>query len=245
MAARLPWRALAAGALAGATLVAIQPDRAHAAAPSLSFASETCDLGSVVQAEQPDCTFSFVNAGGDDLRILQVEPTCGCTTALLSSPLLHAGERGALRVVFDTENYAGEVAKEIEVRSNDPSRPLVVLQVKAAIEPEIDFEPRLVSFDNVPPGAALRQTVMLTNRRAEPVRLLRLGSQPDAYRCLMSSWQDRSQPLVIESWDRVPIDVRFVAPAALPMAIAGECELEIEGPRKRIFKLKLLALPSP
>jgi hypothetical protein len=60
----------------------------------------------------------------------------------------------------------------------------------------------------------------------------------------MPAWSDRSQPLVVESWDRVAIDIVFTSPGTLAMAIAGECALEIEGPRKRNFKLKLLALPA-
>ena len=198
-----------------------------------------------MQGEQPDCVFSFSNAGGDDLRLLQVEPSCGCTSVLLSAPLLRSGAHGSLRVVFDSDNFAGEVVKEVDVRSNDPVRPSVTLRVKALVEPEIDFEPRAVSFDDVRAGAVLKQVVMLTNRRAEPVRILRVEAQPSSYRCLMPAWTDRSRPLVLESWDRVAIEVYFDAPGTLAMVIAGECALEIEGPRKRHFRLKLLALPSP
>jgi hypothetical protein len=226
-------------------VIALVPGRAVASPPAISFASETCDLGSVVQGEQPACVFSFTNGGNEDLRILQVEPTCGCTTALLTAPLPGAGARGDIRVVFDSDNFAGEVVKEIEVRSNDPARRSVTLRVKALVEPEFDFEPSVVAFDDVRAGAVLKQVVILTNRRADPVRVLRLEAQPSSYRCLIPAWRDRSEPLVVESWDRVAMDVVFTAPGTLAMAIAGECTLEVEGPRKRHFRLKLLALPAP
>jgi hypothetical protein len=242
---RDPQRLLAVSVLLASVFTAGLPGSSAASPPAITFESETCDLGSVVQGEQPDCVFSFSNHGSDDLQILQVEPSCGCTTALLSAPLLRAGERGGVRVVFDSENFAGEVVKEVEVRSNDPARPHVTLRVKALIEPEIDFEPRVVTFDDARAGAELSQVVMLTNRRAEPVRVLSLAAEPSSFRCLVPAWIDRSQPLTIESWDRVAIDVRFSAPGALAMAIAGACALEIEGARKRHFRLKLLALPAP
>jgi hypothetical protein len=237
-------RALAGCALAAWAIIAAVPARALAAPPAITFESETCDLGSVIQGEQPDCVFSFTNGGGDDLHILQVEPTCGCTTALLSAPLQRAGEHGGIRVVFDSGNFAGEVVKEVEVRSNDPARRSVWLRVKALVEPEIDFEPRVVSFDDVRAGAVLKQVAILTNRRADPVRVLSLEAQPSAFLCLIPAWSDRSQPLVLESWDRVAIDIVFTSPGTLAMAIAGECLLEVEGPRKRFFNVKLLALPS-
>lgn len=235
----------AASALLAATLLAAASDEAFCAPPALSFESETCDLGSVVQGEQPYCDFAFSNAGTGELRILHVEPTCGCTTALLSAPLLRPGERGGIRVVFDSENFAGEVVKEVEVRSNDPGRPNLILRVKSLVEPEIDFEPRAVTFDNVRAGLLVEQVVMLTNRRADAVRILRLEAQPSAYRCRMPLWTDRTQPLTLESWDRAVLEVRFASPDSLAMPIAGECVLEIEGPRKRHFRLKLLALPAP
>lgn len=238
-------RRSAAALLAAWTVLAAAPCRSLAAPPAIAFESETCDLGSVVQGEQPDCLFRFGNAGGGDLRVHRVEPTCGCTTALLSAPLLGPGARGGISVVLDTTNFTGEVVKEVLVLSNDPARQSLTLRVKALVEPEIDFEPRTVAFDEVRAGIAAKQVVMLTNRRAEPVRVLRLDAEPSAYRCLMPDWTDRSQPLVLESWDRAALEVLFTAPGSLAMPIAGECSLEIEGPRKRLFRLKLLALPAP
>lgn len=245
MAARNPKRRVSASVLAALTIFAAVPCRSLASTPAIAFESETCDLGSVVQGEQPDCLFTFVNTGSGDLRVLQVEPTCGCTTALLFAPLLGSGERGGIRAVFDTANFTGEVVKEILVLSDDPARQSVTLRVKALVQPEIDFEPRNVAFDEVRAGSVAKQVVMLTNRRAEPVRVLRLDAEPSAYRCLMPAWTDRSLPLVLESWDRVAIEVLFTAPESLAMPIAGECSLEIDGPRKRLFHLKLLALPAP
>jgi hypothetical protein len=231
--------------LAIAALLLAAPAAALAAPAALSFDSESCDLGSVVQGEQADCEFSFGNAGGEELRILSVEPSCGCTTALLSAPLLRAGERGRIRVVFDSENFTGEVVKEVEVRSSDPARSRLTLRVRALVAAEVDFEPRTVAFDDARAGAALLQVVMLTNRRPEAVKILRLEAAPASYRCLLPSWTDRSQPLTVESWDRVAIEVRFDHPGPLAMPIPGECTLAIEGPRKKNFTLKLLALPAP
>ena len=101
--------------------------------------------------------------GRTDLR-LHHRPALGAAAA-------RGGARG-VRVVFDSGNFAGEVVKEVEVRSNDPARPSVTLRVKALVEPEIDFEPRVVTFDDVRAGAVLKQVAILTNRRADPVRVL-------------------------------------------------------------------------
>ncbi len=241
---RPPRASLAALALAAA-LLGPAPAPGAPAPPAIAFDSEVCDLGSIVQGEQPECLFHFTNAGGADLHILEVEPTCGCTTALPGSPLLRAGERERIRVVFDSGDFAGEVLKEVEVRSNDPARPALRLQLRARVEPEIEFEPAVVTFDAVRLGPATRQLVALTNRRAEPVRVLRLEAQPSSFGCVLPSWTEPGAPFALESWDRTTLEVRFSPPQTLAMPIAGECLLEIEGPRKRSFRLKLLALPAP
>lgn len=237
-------RRLLPAATLALSLLTTAPAGAASAAPAIVFASETCELGSIVQGEQPTCEFAFTNGGTADLRVLRVEPSCGCTLARLSSPLVRPGGRGVIRVGFDSANFAGEVVKTVDVESNDAARAVVALQVKARVEPEVDFEPRTVTFDDVRPGAALRQTVMITNRRAEPVRILRSSVEPAAWTCVVSGWTDASRPLAVESWDRVPLEVRFSAPPVIAMPISGECLLEIEGPRKRHFRLKLLALPG-
>ena len=212
---------------------------------SLRFENETCDLGSVVQGERPECVFPFENAGDGELRILEVLPSCGCTTAFPEPSLLRPRERGTLRVVFDSENFAGEIVKEIEVRSTDPTRPSLTLRLRSLVEPEIVFEPATVTFDAARAGTPARQLVTLTNRRAEPVRVLRLAAEPSSYRCVAPAWEDPSRPLQLESWDRAVIEVSVTPPQPLVMPLAGECALEIEGPRRRHFRLKLLSLPAP
>jgi hypothetical protein len=238
----MPARAAAALAVAG--LITASATAARAGAASLAFESETCDLGSVIQGERPACVFSFANAGAGELRILEVLPSCGCTTAVPDPAVLRPGERGAVTVVFDSENFAGEIVKEVEVRSNDPRRPAVTLRLRSLVEPEVEFEPPSVTFDAARPGTPARQIVMLTNRRAEPVRVLRLAAEPSSYRCIAPAWEDPSRPLQLESWDRAVIEIHVTPPQSLAMPLAGECTLDIEGPRKRHFRLKLLALPA-
>lgn len=234
-----------ARALCALAFVPAAAGRAAASPAAIVFASETCDLGSIVQGERPACEFTFTNAGGEDLVVQGIEPSCGCTSALLVAPLVRPGGRGAIRVVFDSDSFAGEVVKEIEVHSNDATRASLTLRVKALVEPEIDFEPRAVSLDDARPGDSQLQVVMITNRRAEPVRILETSAAPGSWTCSLPSWTDPARPLVVESWDRVRLEVRFTGPPVVAMPISGECLLQIEGPHKRHFRLKLLALPAP
>jgi hypothetical protein len=234
----------ARAALLALLLAAAAPARCEAA-PAIAFDHPVCELGTVTQGEQPRCTFAFTNAGDEELRVLRVEPTCGCTTALTAAPLLAPGQRGEVAVTFDSSNFAGDVVKELTVLSSDPAHPAVTLSVRALVEPEVDFEPRTVTFEGVLAGAEEAQTVVLMNRRAEAVSVLRVGAEPATFGCALPGWSDPAHPLVVESWDRVALVVTMRAPAAVTMPIAGLCTLEIAGARKRLFPLKILALPAP
>lgn len=233
-----------APALAAALLFAPGPERACAGVGLIEFDAESCELGSLTQGEQPGCVFAFRNAGGGDLQIIAVEPTCGCTTARLAVTSYRPGERGRIEAAFDSTHFAGEVEKEIVVRSSDPGRPAVTLRVKARVEPEIDFEPRQVVFDGVRPGVTVSQEVVLTNRRAEAVALSAVRAEPSAFSCVVPAWRDPASALAVESWDRLVVLASVAPPGTLSMPLAGECTFAIAGPRLGRFTLKLLALPA-
>jgi hypothetical protein len=240
-----PRRAVAVLAL-GALLAGpagAAPEAAPPAAPAIRFDQAGCDFGTVVQGEQPSCVLAFSNDGGAELRVLDVEPTCGCTSALVTAPVVPPGKRGSVSIAFDSSNFAGDVVKEITVRSSDPARPAVVLTIRALVEPEIDFEPRQVSFDEVRPGDRRVEQVVLTNRSSGPVEIRSLEASPQTFACRVPAWADPARPLVVEPWDRLQIEVAMSAPPTVAMPIAGECAFTIHGPRKTRFTLKILALP--
>jgi hypothetical protein len=52
---------------------------------------------------------------------------------MASSSHLKPGEKGSLTASVDTRNRAGTTVKSVEVFTNDPDRPRVVLTLKADI----------------------------------------------------------------------------------------------------------------
>ena len=53
---------------------------------------------------------------------------------MASSSHLKPGEKGSLTAKVDTHNRSGEIVKSVEVYTNDPVRPKVVLSLKADIK---------------------------------------------------------------------------------------------------------------
>jgi len=78
-------------------------------------------------------TFLLRNDGDEALRISNVWTSCGCTTASLAKRELAPGEWVELVASLDTKGYAGLVEKNIQVASNDPSTPTLVLRLAVTV----------------------------------------------------------------------------------------------------------------
>ncbi len=116
------------------TLLFLFTPQASAQQPEIAFEQETGDFGRIKEGQVVTHVFSFSNRGDALLEIQRVRTSCGCAAALVSQKKLAPGEKGELKVTFNSRGYAGNVAKYVYVHSNDPQRPQVQLTVKASID---------------------------------------------------------------------------------------------------------------
>ncbi len=110
--------------------------------PDIKFDSKKINFGKVKGGEILTHNFMFENAGNSLLIIKDIKTSCGCTAVLASKKNLEPGEKGSLKVTFNTRGYSGNVSKYIYVYSNDPKESRSVLSVSANVE--------------VPPGPKIR-----------------------------------------------------------------------------------------
>lgn len=102
--------------------------------PSIEASPPAIDFGEVKAGERPRVSFSIRNSGSAELVIYDVKPSCGCTLAKMSSRRLAPGEEAALVVEYNSWNSSGRVSKFVEVRSNDPKRPLLYLDITGLVK---------------------------------------------------------------------------------------------------------------
>jgi len=102
--------------------------------PKIVFDNKKIDFGRAIQGAELTHKFSFENAGDSLLTIGKIRTSCGCTAALASKESLKPGEKGDIKVTFNTRGYSGEVSKYIYVYTDDPKNPRVMLSVTAYIE---------------------------------------------------------------------------------------------------------------
>ncbi len=101
---------------------------------SIRFEAEVHDLGTLRAGEERETTFRFENAGLDSLRIRRVVGSCACTASLFTPTAYGPGERGEIRVIYDSRGKHGPQVESVTVLSNDPEQPMVQLKIHAEVQ---------------------------------------------------------------------------------------------------------------
>ncbi|MBQ9213834.1 MAG: DUF1573 domain-containing protein [Bacteroidales bacterium] len=86
--------------------------------PQIEFDTAVFNFGKILQGEQVSYVFKFQNTGQADLMIQKVETSCGCTVPEFSKTPVKPGEKGEIRVRFDSHGKDGTQYKTVKVISN-------------------------------------------------------------------------------------------------------------------------------
>ncbi|MGH2575770.1 MAG: DUF1573 domain-containing protein [Ignavibacteria bacterium] len=104
--------------------------------PVITFEEEKHDFGDVKQGPALENYFEFTNTGEDVLIVKSVTTSCGCTGAMIGDKKeFLPGEKGKVKVTFNTEGRSGINEKTITVESNDARNPRKTLSIKCNIIP--------------------------------------------------------------------------------------------------------------
>jgi len=101
---------------------------------SIIFESTIHDYGTIVQGGDGNCEFKFTNKGKAPIILNNVQASCGCTTPEWTRTPVNPGEKGTIKVTYNTNNM-GAFNKSITVSSNAINSP-VVLSIKGLVNPK-------------------------------------------------------------------------------------------------------------
>ena|GEM_PF-577021 len=115
-------------------------------------------------------TLKIVNTGGDTLRITDVHPSCGCTTAPLDKKALAFGDTAMVDVSIDMNSRTGPQHKTITITTNDSLRPTLQVELVADIVREVAVIPEVFPvIEDAKVGKEDSSAVFIINKSAEPV----------------------------------------------------------------------------
>ena len=81
------------------------------------FEQETIDYGKIIKGSEGERTFVFTNVGDAPLIIQSIKSSCGCTVPKKPENPIMPGEKGEIKVSYDT-NRIGGFSKQITILSN-------------------------------------------------------------------------------------------------------------------------------
>jgi len=88
------------------------------ASTEISFATSEYNFGDIAQGDVVEYEFEFTNTGENDLIIGSAKPSCGCTVPEYPKKPLRPGEKGKIKVKFDSANKIGPQNKTVEISAN-------------------------------------------------------------------------------------------------------------------------------
>jgi hypothetical protein len=109
--------------------------------PMIKFENTLVDFGDIKPDSKNDANYTFTNVGKVNLKIVDIQKTCGCTVFELTKREYAPGESGTIKVEYSASKQAGPVIKHLFVMTNDPNNPRVELMVKATIVVPVEIEP--------------------------------------------------------------------------------------------------------
>jgi len=88
--------------------------------------------------------FPFRNAGDRPVRILSLDPSCGCMSAASDKAVYGPGESGTVRIELALAGYSGRVRRSVSVATDDGSGRFAELTLTVEIPELIVITPRFL-----------------------------------------------------------------------------------------------------
>ncbi|RZK07006.1 MAG: DUF1573 domain-containing protein [Flavobacterium sp.] len=102
---------------------------------SMSFDKTEHDFGTIDEGDQVETVFTFTNKGEADLLITGAKGSCGCTVPDYPKEPVKPGEKGTMKVSFNSNNKKGMQNKTVTITANTESG-TELLTIKANIIPD-------------------------------------------------------------------------------------------------------------
>ncbi|QCX53404.1 DUF1573 domain-containing protein [Elizabethkingia sp. JS20170427COW] len=93
------------------------------------------NFGDVKKGEQVEHTYEITNTGDKPLIISSVKPGCGCTAPEYTKDPILPGQKGQVKLKFDSSSFEGLQQKSAEVFTNTEKSPVVLNFTANVINP--------------------------------------------------------------------------------------------------------------
>ncbi len=106
--------------------------------PVLTFTKTTWEFGTINEGDVIDHVFEFENTGDFPLVVQKATATCGCTVPEWPKKPIKVGEKGVIKVKFNSHNKKNKQTKYVTILANtQPSQ--TRLKITGMVTPKENF----------------------------------------------------------------------------------------------------------
>ena len=132
------------------------------------FSETSHSFGTVAKGAKTEYRFTFRNKFKEDVHVVGVRTSCGCTTPSVTKKDLKTHETSEVVAVFNTKTFVGQHGATLTVTFDKPFRAEVQLRVTGNIRGEVTFEPPFIDLGNVDIGKEVERKVRVTHLGGTP-----------------------------------------------------------------------------
>jgi len=144
------------------------------------FETTTHEFGSVPRGSKAQFRFVLENKYKEEVHIVGVRSSCGCTTPQIETQTLKTYEKGAIIATYNTNSFTGAKSATVTVTFDKPYYAEVQLNVSGFIRTDVVLTPGGVEFGTVDSGVALKKTIQITHTGDSSWRITAIKS-PNAH----------------------------------------------------------------
>ena len=146
--------------------------------PKLAVDSMTIDLGTMFSGQIKTGRVTLKNIGNQPLKILRVQPSCGCTTVRQPKSELQPNESDEVEISFNSMLYRGPVEKYVNIETNDPLSMYIAVKLTVQIKEELAPTSKSYSIwlGNVAVGKKFEQPITFTNVSDKTISIRKITS---------------------------------------------------------------------
>jgi hypothetical protein len=116
----------------------------YSARAALTWENKEADLRPAVTDKEAVAHFKYKNTSDKPVKITNVRPSCGCTTAKLAKEVVAPNEEGEITATFHIGDRFGEQTKTITVVTDDEVESPTILRLKATIPRLLEITPMFI-----------------------------------------------------------------------------------------------------
>jgi len=155
------------------------PEEESGPPPKLEVPEMEFNAGDVIKGDVIEHEFILNNKGQGVLKVLRVQPTCGCTVTKYDNEIA-PGKSGKILASVKTENFSGNIAKTINVQTNDKELATFALTVKGNVKTLLSVKPsERLSLGLVYVGTPIEKEFDITSEDGQPFEVTQITATDD------------------------------------------------------------------